>query len=260
MRRRPGLADLAFFFPFLVVGVVALVYGVVVVVDRQPLGGHVWLSFAAAILIGLPAVLALAYPEAFGGPSVRPVPDAAESPAARGTALAGNDPETLADDLLQKVEKLVDAEISGLYLVDEDSRTATGVAGRLAGEDLLWFHGLRIDLDNEPSGVATAVFEAAPFAIYDASSSKIVSPRLLQATGTKSVAFVPLIAHKQVVAVLVAGTVSRPHAFESDELALLQKVAGEAAPAFDRARSTSALAEALERERVVARIARQVRS
>ena len=259
-RRRVGLADLGPFLVFVVVGVVALVYGVVVVADRQPLGGHVWLSFAAAILIGLPAVVALAYPEAFGGPSVRPVPDAAESPAARGTSVAGNDPETLADGLLQKVEKLVDAEISGLYLIDEESRTATGVAGRLDGEDLLWFRGLRIDLDNEPSGVATAIFEAAPFAIDDASASKIVSPRLLQATGTKSVAFVPLIAHEQVVAVLVAGTVSRPHSFESDELALLNKVAGEAAPAFDRARSTSALAEALERERVVARIARQVRS
>jgi PAS domain S-box-containing protein len=54
--------------------------------------------------------------------------------------------------------------------------------------------------------------------------------------------------------------VSRRHAFESDELALLQKVAGEAAPAFDRVRSTSALAEALARERVVARIASKVRS
>jgi PAS domain S-box-containing protein len=257
-RRAVGLPGLAAFLVFPIVGAVALAYGVVVVVDQEPLAGHVWLSFAAAVLIGLPAVLALVRPDAFAGaPMVAPEP--AESKGAPTTALV-DDPAVLADRLLQKIETLVDAEISGLYLVDEAGRTATGIVGRLEGEELPWFAGLRIDLEHEPSGVATATFEAAPFAVYDASASNIVSPRLVQETGTKSVAFVPLIAHERVLAVLVAGTVSRPHAFESDELAVLQKVVGEAAPAFDRARSTSALAEALERERVVARIARQVRS
>jgi PAS domain S-box-containing protein len=257
-RRRTGRAGFAAFLVFPVVGVVALVYGAVVVVDKEPLAGHVWLSFAAILLLGAPAVLTLLRPETF---LVQAAPDEArESETAVARVVAGDDPASIADGLLQEIEKLVDVEISGLFLVDTDSRTASGVAGRLKGEELTWFPGVRIDLDNEPSGVATATFEAAPFAVYDASASKIVSPRLVQATGTKSVAFVPLIAHERVIAVLVAGTVSRPHAFESDELALLQRVAGKSAPAFDRMQSTSALAEALERERFVARIASKVRS
>jgi PAS domain S-box-containing protein len=260
-RRQAGLADLGAFLVFPILGAVALAYGLVVVVDKEPLGGHVWLSFAAAVLVSLPAILALARPGAFVGPAGTALEgDEAESKAVVRSVTAGDDPTTLADGLLQEVEKLVDVEVSGLFLIDEDSRTASGVVGRVKGRELPWFPGLRIDLDNEPSGVATATFDAAPFAVYDAAASKILSPRLVQATGTKSVAFVPLVAHEQVIAVLVAGTVSRPRAFESDDLTLLQKVAGEAAPALDRVRSTSALAEALERERVVAGIAAKVRS
>jgi PAS domain S-box-containing protein len=260
-RRRARLSDLGAFLLFPIVGVVALAYGVVVVLDREPLGGHVWLSFAAAVLVSVPAILALARPAAFLGSagSTALESDGAESKAVVRRVVAGDDPTTLANGLLQEVEKLLDVEISGLFLIDEDSRTAAGVVGRVNGRELPWFPGLRIDLDNEPSGVATATFDAAPFAVYDASASRIVSPRLVQATGTKSLAFVPLIAQEQVIAVLVAGTVSQPRAFEG-ELALLQTVAGEAAPALDRVRSTSALAEALERERVVARIAAKVRS
>jgi PAS domain S-box-containing protein len=260
-RRGARLGDLAPVLPFPVIGAVALAYGLVVVVDRKPLGGHVWLSFAAAVLVSVPAVLALARPGAFLRPAGTALQgDEAESRAVVGRVTAGDDPTALADGLLKEIEKLVDVETSGLFLIDEDGRTAAGVIGRVNGLELPWFPGLRIDLDNEPSGVATATFDAAPFAVYDASASKIVSPRLVQATGTKSLAFVPLIAHEKVIAVLVAGTVSQPRAFESDELALLQTVAGEAAPALDRVRSTSALAEALERERVVARIAAKVRS
>jgi PAS domain S-box-containing protein len=259
-RGRAGRAGLEALLVFPIVGVVALVYGVVVVIDKEPFAGHVWLSFAAIVLLGAPAVLALLRPEMFLRPAVVDGEEAGEPETAVARSVAGHDPASVADGLLREAEQLVDAEISGLFLVDTDSRSASGVAGRLHGEELSWFPGVRIDLDNEPSGVATATFEAAPFAVYDASASKIVSPRLVQATGTKSVAFVPLIAHERVIGVLVAGTVSGPHAFESDELALLQRVAGKAAPAFDRVRSTSALAEALERERVVARIASKVRS
>jgi hypothetical protein len=52
-----------------------------------------------------------------------------------------------------------------------------GVIGRADGRDLDWVSEVRIDLENEPSGVATAAFEAAPFAVYDAAASKIVSSR-----------------------------------------------------------------------------------
>ena len=61
-------------------------------------------------------------------------------------------------------------------------------------------------------------------------------------------------------AVLVVATTEAPHVFTGDELSLLQALAAEAALAFDRASSADALADALERERLVASIGRKVRS
>src|SRR5215218_6182186 len=60
--------------------------------------------------------------------------------------------------LLEEVEPLVEVEFACLFLVDEDRRVASAVLGRIAGRELDWFPEVRIDLDNEPSGVATAVF------------------------------------------------------------------------------------------------------
>jgi PAS domain S-box-containing protein len=178
-----------------------------------------------------------------------------------GQAFTGADDVTvIARELLERVERLVGAELACLFLVEDESRTASAVVGRTGGRELDWFREVSIDLDHEPSGVATAVFEAAPFAVYDAQASKIVSRRLVEATGARSVAFVPLLADERVIAVLVVGTTSQPRAFSTEELTLLQTTAGEAALALDRSRSTAALAEALERERFVARISARVRS
>src|SRR5436190_1633240 len=157
-----------------------------------------------------------------------------------------DDTATLARELLQRVEPLVGVELSLLYLVDNERRIASAVLGRDKGRELDWFRDVTVYLDTEPSGVSTAVFEAAPFAVYDVRTSTIVSPRLAQATGARSAAFVPLLANERVIGVLVVGTTSGLRAFSSDELTLLRTVAGEAALALDRARSTAALKEALE--------------
>ena len=184
-----------------------------------------------------------------------------ESLSAIATAFGGSDDmATIARELLERVEPLVDVELSLLYLVDNERRLASGLLGRDDGHELAWFGEITVDLDNESSGVSTAVFEAAPFAVYDVRSSKIVSPRLAQATGARSAAFVPLLANERVIGVLVVGTTSELRAFSSEELTLLRTVAGEAALALDRTRSTAALKEALERERFVARISSRVRS
>ncbi len=184
-----------------------------------------------------------------------------ESLSAIATAFGGSDDmATIARELLERVEPLVDVELSLLYLVDDERRLASGLLGRDDGRELAWFGEITVDLDNESSGVSTAVFEAAPFAVYDVRSSKIVSPRLAQATGARSAAFVPLLANERVIGVLVVGTTSELRAFSSEELTLLRTVAGEAALALDRTRSTAALKDALERERFVARISSRVRS
>ena len=77
--------------------------------------------------------------------------------------------------------------------------------------------------------MATAVYEAAPFAVYDAAASKIVSKRLVETIGAKSLAFVPLIVEERVIAVLVAGAASERKAFTPDELNALQVLARERA-------------------------------
>jgi PAS domain S-box-containing protein len=191
---------------------------------------------------------------------VRPRPERPEvEQCARGAPEPGNVTE-LGRALLEEVEPLFGVELACLYLVDEDRRLAWAVVGRIGGRELDWFPEGRIDLDSEPSGVATAVFEAAPFAVFDAKSSRIVSRRMVEATGATSVAFIPLLSEERVIAVLVVGTTTQPRAFTSDELAALQRVAGEAGRALHHTRSTSALAEALERERFVAHISARVRS
>ncbi|HEX6664453.1 MAG TPA: GAF domain-containing protein [Gaiellaceae bacterium] len=272
-RRRASLLDLGIFLVFPVLGVVATAYGIGVLVHRQPLGGAVWLTTTAAFFISLPAFLALArWRErsilATGGLRVREAEARSEvqgrelqSLAAVGDALAqSGDPRMLAGAVLAEVEQLVDVEIACLLLVDDDRREASGLFGRALGRELDWLSDVRIDLDHEPSGVAIAAREATPFVVYDAASSKVVSPRLVEAAGAKSLAFVPLVADERVIAVLVVGTVTEPRSFIAKDLNLLQTVAGEAALALDRARSTRALADALERERVVARISARVRS
>jgi PAS domain S-box-containing protein len=171
-----------------------------------------------------------------------------------------HDPATVARPLLDRVERDSGVELACLFLIDEESRTATGVIGRAAGREVDWFSDVTIDLDTEPSGVATAVLEAAPFAVYDAQGSKIVSRPLVEATGARSAAFIPLLVDQRVIAVLAVGSTSGPRAFSIEELTALQSSAGDAALALDRTRSTAALADALERERFVARISARVRS
>jgi PAS domain S-box-containing protein len=208
----------------------------------------------ALAVFGLPALRRRRSAGGASGPDL-------ESMAAIATAFGGSDDAaTIARELLVRVEPLVGVDLSLLFAIDNERRVATGLLGRGSGKELDWFRSITVDLDNEPSGVSTAFFEAAPFAVYDVRASTIVSPRLAQATGSRSAAFVPLLADERVIGVLVVGTTSALRAFSSEELALLRTVAGEAALALDRIRSTAALREALERERFLARLSARVHS
>ncbi len=46
-------------------------------------------------------------------------------------------------------------------LISDDRKEATGLVARMDGEDADWFPSVRIDLEHEPSAVASAVFEAS---------------------------------------------------------------------------------------------------
>jgi PAS domain S-box-containing protein len=243
---------------FPAVALATAVYGIVLAVDRKPPPGGTWLTLAVAAFLVLPAVLALraaGQPEGLGGEHEwEPLTPAANAVGRSDDVIA------VATGLLEHAEEVTGIELACLVLLEDDTRTGKGVVGRVNGRDLEWFSDVRIDLENEPSGVATAAFEAAPFAVYDAAASKIVNRRLVEATGAKSIAFIPLLLDERVTAVLVAGSVSKHRAFTTEELGALQKIAGDSALGLDRARSTAGLAEALERERFVARISARVRS
>src|SRR5207248_9058221 len=98
--------------------------------------------------------------------------------------------------------ELFDLGFAALTFVSDDARRASGYLARVGGEDLDWWRDMRLDLDREPSGLASAVFEATAITVYDTASSGVVSRRLADAGGAKSAAFIPLLVEDRVTAVI----------------------------------------------------------
>jgi PAS domain S-box-containing protein len=170
------------------------------------------------------------------------------------------DQDAVARTLLEACLSLLDADFAAVALISEDGEHAYGLQALAPGVDTSWWTDVTLDLEREPSGIASAVFEGEPVVVYDVAGSQRVNPRLVEEVGAKSAVFVPLVSEESVPAVLVIATTDAPKVFSGDELSLLQALAAEAALALDRTRSADALAEALERERLVASIGRKVRS
>jgi len=160
---------------------------------------------------------------------------------------------------VRQVTGLLGVGFAGVAVVSDDGRLGEGVYAELDGREPGWWRDVRLDLRNEPSGIANAVFDAAPVAVYDLASSPLVSPRLAKLVGARSGAWIPMIAEERVIGVLVVASTDAKRAFSSDELALLQAVAAEGALALERVRSAAALSDALGREQKVAAITRRIR-
>lgn len=170
-----------------------------------------------------------------------------------------SDVEGVARALLDEIGSLFSVDFAGLSFVSEDGREAAGYLARSQGADVDWWSGVRIDLEREPSGIATAVRSVEGFSVEDVEDSRS-SPRLASAIGAKSAAFIPLASSDGVIAVISVATASEKRAFTPDELTLMQTLASEATIALERTRSTLALAEALDRERLVMSIGRRLRN
>ena len=140
-------------------------------------------------------------------------------------------------------------------LIDAAGAKAHGVVATDRGEDVSWFPDVRLDLANEPSGVASAYHDAAAFAVYDAQASQRVSARLVEAVGARSVAYVPLIVDQRVIGVLVVAATTKQSAFSGDVLAELQALAAEACPVIEQLRDSGG-----DREAVVAQLAARIRT
>ena len=121
------------------------------------------------------------------------------------------------------------------------------------GRDHLALKGQRIALDQEASGISAVVRERTALAVYDAERSTVVNRRLNEIARAKSCVFVPVRAGEAVIGV-VFGAVRQSRVFGEDELTRMQALVSEAGPALERSRATVALADALERERLISRI------
>jgi two-component system, NtrC family, sensor histidine kinase KinB len=252
-------------------GLAAVVFGLAVLAEPDPVGGNAWLGLAAVLLAAVPVVVYFLQwkdrallltgsrraqeAEARQSLQERQRETTAELATALGHARGAEEVATL---VVEAATRVLGVDFAAVALVEEE--VARGLVARLDGEDVPWFGDLRVDLRHEPSAIASAAFEAAPLVVYDVESSPVVSRRIAERVGARSAAFVPLVADAEVVAVLVAATTRELRAFSADDVALLGELAAEAALAFARARSAEALGGALERERLVTRISRQVRS
>jgi PAS domain S-box-containing protein len=270
-RKRLRDVEVAVALVFPAGAIIAAVLAATVLVDREPLGGNAWLALAPIVVAFLPGIAFLGRWRDRGRilAGSRLAREAAqqtsvlererESINAFTTALArAEGVDDIARLLLDETLSLVDIDFAGLTVVE--GTEARGVLGRTRREDVPLYSQVRFDLESEPSAVASAVFEAAPIVIYDMTTSPIVHREVAQRVGAQSGAFLPLVAREQVIAVLAAVTTRRKRTFAADELSLLGELAAEAGLALDRARSTAALVRALEREQLVASIARRVRS
>ena len=182
-----------------------------------------------------------------------------EGPTLAQQLLAATSPEEAAVALLDELATAFRLELANLAWVEDDGARAVILAARDGGEDNPALTGQSIALDDEPSGVNTVLREGVPFTVYDAERSDVVNPRLNAIARAKSCVYVPVRSGDLVVAV-VFGAVRSPRIFADDELAAMQILVDEAAPAIVRTRQAAKLAETLERERLVARVSLDVRS
>ena len=272
-RRRAHPLDWALGCVFPGIAVAAAIFGVLVVHERRPFGGHTWFSFAASLVALTPAALLLARwrdralvvggigrtREAEERVSVRDRELEAVSEISNALARARTT-EDAARPLVRQVTALLGVGFAGVVLVTDDGDEGVGVYAELNGEAASWWEEVRVDLRNEPSGIASAVFDAAPVTVYDIASSPQVSPRLAALVGAQSGAWLPMIAEERVIGVLVVASTEGKRTFPVDELALLQAIASEAGLALERLRSAAALSDALAREQLVGQVARRIRA
>ena len=254
------------------IGIAATILGIVVLVEREALAGNVFAALAAIALGAVPlAVLGRHWGEReLLVAGVRRAREAEQRSTLRDRELAGvgrlshrlldsSDPLDVAKLLLDEVAEVFELDLANLVLIEEDGRLAEVVAAREQGRDKEQLIGRRIELDREPSGVNAAAREGAAFAVYDAETSAVVNQRLNEIAKAKSCVFVPVRAGDDVIGV-VFGAVRQPRLFRDDELARMQTFASEAGLALERTRAMRALADTLERERLISHISLELRS
>jgi PAS domain S-box-containing protein len=271
-RRQAHPLDRAVVLVFPGIATASVIFAVLVIRTREPFGGHTWVSLAAILAALAPSFLLLARwgDRAFLVGGVGRTSEAEDRLSKRDRELSAvaeishalvraASPAAVAKPLVRHVSELLGVGFAGAVLVSADGRLGEGLYAELEGNEAPWWQDVRVDLRDEPSGIASAFFDAAPVTVYDVSSSTLVSPRLVELVGAESGAWIPMIAGERVIGVLAVASTEAKRAFSTDELALLQAVAAEAALALERLRSSAELSHALGREQTVSKITRRIR-
>ena len=271
-RAQAGEIGFAAALVFPCVGLAAAVVGVETLVTRDAPTGRPLIALLGILLLALPLlVIARKWRDLRSLlTDPRRAHDSEEDRSRRDRELAGvgrlshklldaESPTGIARVLLDELTDLFELDLANLALVEEDGRRASIISAREGGQDNEQLIGQSVSLSQEASGISTVVREGAAFAVYDAESSPIVNRRLNSLAPAKSCAFIPVRARENVIGVVFAA-VRRPRLFDLDELVLMETLASEAGVALERTRAADAVADALERERLISRISRAVRS
>ena len=216
----------------------------------------------AALSLAVGATIALLLRRDHGR-SDRPSP----APAGRGSRATGlsqqlldaSEPSDVAKVLLDELADAFQLDLANMALIEDGGLAAVIVAAREAGKDNIGLVGKRVALDREPSGINAAVREGRAFTVYDAEHSAVVNQRLNAIAKAKSCVYVPVRAADEVIGV-VFGAVRSPRVFDEEELGRMQAFVSEGGLALERSRATIALADALERERLISHVSLELRS
>ena len=173
--------------------------------------------------------------------------------------LDASEPSDVAKVLLDELAEAFQLDLANMALIEDDGLAAVIVAAREGGKDNIGLVGKRVALDREPSGINAAVREGRAFTVYDAEHSAVVNQRLNAIAKAKSCVYVPVRAADEVIGV-VFGAVRRPRVFDEEELGRMQAFVSEGGLALERSRATIALADALERERLISHVSLELRS
>ncbi len=271
-RRQGHPLDRAIGLVFAGVAIASAIFGGLAIHERKPLDGHLWISLIAALVALVPALLLLARwgDRAFLVGGIGRTKEAEDRVSSRERELQmiaeisqalvrAATPAAVAQPLVRQVTEVLGVGFAGAVLVSEDGRLGEGLYAELEGHEAVWWREITVDLRNEPSGISSAVFDAAPVTVYDVASSTLVSRRLVKLVGAHSGAWIPMIAEERVIGVLSVASTDAKRAFSADEIALLRALAAEAALALDRLRASTELSDALGREQTVSAITRRIR-
>ena len=270
-RGRAHVLDWAVTLVYPAIAVAAGILGGLVAYERRPIGSHLWLALAAVVVALLPALLLLArWRErsfVIGGIGRVRAAQLRESALDRkieavteisGALARAASRQEACRPLVRQVTELLGVSFAGVALIADDGGHASGVYAEQDGVAAQWWTEMRVDLRTEASGIAAAVFDAAPVTVFDIASSPLISRRLAERVGAKSGAWIPMLAETRVIGVLVVAATAEKRAFTHDELVLLQALAAEVGLALERLRAASALEDAIERERSAAEVTRRV--